>query len=94
MAEVKTLKMISGEEIITRVEDGSDDDHITIVKPRSIAITPIAPGEAQLALIPYIASDPDGSFDIPKTAIMCEINLSNDQLEMGYLEQTSGIVLT
>jgi len=93
MAEVKTFKMMSGEEVITRVEDGSTDNHIKIIKPRTIAITPIGPGQAQLALIPYVASDPDGEFDIPKTAIMCEITLSNDQLEKGYLEQTSGIVL-
>jgi len=92
MAEVKTFKMLSGEEVISRIENETDD-RITLVKPRTIAITPVGPGQAQLALIPYVASDPDGKFDIPKTAIMCPIELTNDQLEKGYLEQTSGIVL-
>ena len=93
MSEVKTFKMMSGEEIIARIENETDE-RLTIIKPRTIAITPVGPGQAQLSLIPYVASDPDGEFDIPKTAIMCIIDLSNPELEKGYLEQTSGIVLS
>ena len=55
---------------------------------------PVAAGQMQVALVPYAASNPDCSIVVNKSAIIGEIVDPSNEIQDGYLEQTSGIVLS
>ena len=91
--EVRSFKMISGDEVITRV-DNEDGVTLDFVKPLSIAQVNTGKNQVQLALIPYCASNPEAVLrGVQKSSILAEITPVNKELEAGYIQQTSGIVL-
>lgn len=92
MSDVRTFKMVSGEEVITRVE-GEDENNVTFAKPRVLALVPVGQGQVQVQMIPYVASNPDCTIKIARIAIGGEIDDPARQLVDGYMEQTTGIAL-
>ena len=101
MANVKVIKLLSGEEIITRIiskdEDKhihlADDGHTILDRPRVIVAQPQQDGSLGIGLIPYVAVDPEGTFKIKNSAIVGEAEKVREDLEKGYLQQTSGLQL-
>ena len=90
--EIKVFKLVTGEEVITRVikEYG---DHYTLSKPRVVAIHPGPDGKVAVTLIPLLASSQDGDVQIFKSAIIGQAMSTNSEIERGYIEQTTGIAL-
>lgn len=93
MSAVQVYKLITGEEIIARIGEEKEDT-ITLKSPRVVAIGPGPNGQMSVTLIPLFASCPDGDFELAKHAIVgTPIGDITEQLEKGYVAQTSGIEL-
>jgi len=93
MSEVQVYKLITGEEVISRIGEEKETT-ITLVKPRVVAIGPGPGGQMSITLIPLLASNPDGDLELEKSAIVGRPNGEiAKELEAGYLEQTTGLAL-
>ena len=91
--EIKVFKINTGEEIITRVTD-EDDVSYTLDRPRVVAIAPNPQtGQMSVTLIPLFAVDQDGQATIYKSAVVGQPHAINEELEKGYIHQTTGIAL-
>jgi len=91
--DIRVFKLNTGDEIIADVTDVTDES-LTLNKPRIIAVHPVAAGQMQVALVPFAASNPDSSVIMKCNAIVGEIVNPSQEIQDGYLEQTSGIVLS
>lgn len=88
---IKIFKLVSGEEIITKVlEDSSLQSYIVIEKPRSIQPVPQGPNQFGIGLLPYIITNADGQIKLYKAAISGECDAPSD-VEKVYLQQTTNI---
>ncbi len=94
MTNVITLKLSSGEEIISRVVK-RDETTIILDRPNMIGMVPAGPdGQVGIQLLPWIASNQDSKeVKVSLAHIVAEI-VPNDELEKGYLQRTSGIALS
>lgn len=82
-----SLKLISGEELIARLEE-SDGNTVTLVKPMSLIMGPQGFG-----LAPYMMSAPaDSKITIPTSAIVAQTKTA-DEIAKQYIKQTTGIQL-
>ena len=81
--KVYTIKLISGEEIISRVNqlDGVTE----LIKPRSIGM-----GPQGFAMMPWMLSAPDNNVVISDTAIIGATETSS-QVSKQYIQQTTGL---
>ena len=85
--EVVTLKIISGAEIIAKLEKETDT-HYKLSKPMVLNITPQG-----MALMPYILSvDPDIKLEMSKSNV-CMIAPTEKQFSDSYIQNTTGITL-
>ncbi len=90
--QIVVFKLISGEEVIGRMGE-KKDDRIFLEKPRAVAVTQgQQPGQMGIALVPFLASNPDGDIAILETHIMATA-VPTPELENGYIQQTTGIAL-
>lgn len=81
--KVYTIKMISGEEIIARVEQA--DGVTKLLKPRAIAMTGNSFG-----MMPWLISSPDSNVLVSDTAIVAAVETSQ-MVTTQYLKQVTGI---
>jgi hypothetical protein len=95
MSEVQVFKLITGEEVISRISEKKESETtITLVKPRVVAIGPGPNGQMSITLIPMLASNPDGDLELERSAIVGRPTGDVEKaLEKGYLEQTTGLAL-
>lgn len=88
---IKIFKLVSGEEIITKVfEDVPLQSFIIIEKPRSIQPIPQGPNQFGIGLLPYMITNADGQIKLYRTAISGECDAPPD-VEKVYLQQTTNI---
>jgi hypothetical protein len=83
--EIYTLKLVTGEEIITRLTDDSTF-HYKVYKPLVLSVT--ANG---VAMTPFLfTAEIEGNIDIPKTAVIAMAQ--TDRSTAGqYIKGTTGI---
>jgi len=82
---VYTLKLNSGEELITKVIE-TTNDYIQIEEPVSIA-----PSQQGMQMIPSVfTADPKGTFKLNTNSIAIYAE-TDDSIRMKYLEATTGI---
>lgn len=91
MSEIRSLKMVSGEEVICKLEQCTQYD-LTISSPLVLQVMPAPGGGYGLGLIPWIHSKKTGSFDVNRNQIMVNCSPDKDVAD-GYLSQVSGIQL-
>jgi hypothetical protein len=85
IGKVFTIKLNSGEELITKVVDITRDN-IIIEEPVSIA-----PGQQGMQMIPSMfTANPKGKFTLNSTSISLYAE-TDDNIRMKYLEATTGI---
>ena len=91
--KIVIFKLISGEEVIGRMGDTTEDNRIVLSRPRAVAVTQgSAPGQMGIALVPFLASNPDGDIAVAQDHIMATA-APTKELEDGYIQQTTGIAL-
>lgn len=87
--EVATIKLISGEEIIARVQE-VHDDHMILNKPLCLIPSPNGQG---LGLAPAIFStDPKDFVRVNNTAIALQAKTAQE-IASQYLQQTTGLTI-
>ena len=91
--KVIALKLSSSEEIIARVEHSTDEAY-TLSKPMMIGLAPSPDGSGVgIQMMPWVAANQDGSVHLFKSHIVAETT-PHEELEKGYIQQTTGIALT
>jgi hypothetical protein len=89
--DIVTIKMISGEEVITKFSGYTNDDctSFKIQKPYILAQTPKGPG-----LAPFILTGEDGaSVTLEKGTFVCMVKTDPDMATQ-YTSVTTGITLS
>lgn len=85
--DVISMKLSSGEEIITKLEDETTDFY-KVSKPLMVAATPQG-----LGLAPYMFTiEQDAKVKIFKTNVICAISTEKDMASQ-YIQNTTGIKL-
>ena len=82
--KVYTIKLISGEELIARVEQ--ENGVTELIKPRSIAMT----GNGGFGMMPWLVSAPDSNVLISDTTIVGAVE-TGQMVASQYIKQTTGI---
>ena len=90
MIKVVVLKLVSGEEVLAKLER-EDDTFLVVSKPMVVQIMPSKDGYG-VGLVPYIHSKTLGDYNIAKELVICMAEPDVD-VEKGYLGQVSGIQL-
>lgn len=91
MTDVKSYKLISGEEIIGKVHSESETE-VVLDDVLAVVAQPTQQG-LQIGLMPYFTSNDQAQLTITKTAIVTSA-APNKELETGYIQRTSKIDLT
>jgi hypothetical protein len=101
MSEVKSFKLVGGDEIVAEVigevtKDMNCDGPIiayVLRRPHILQFQPMGNGNLGLAFVPWTLSNPTiERIKIPVSQIVAEFEPA-DRVERQYLEQTSGISL-
>jgi len=83
---VYTIKLNSGEEMVTKIISNNDDGTITITDPVSIA-----PSQKGMQMIPSMfTSDPSQNITLNTNSISF-YGVTEDSIKMKYIEATTGI---
>ena len=96
--EVRVLKLVSGEEVIGKVEK-NEDDFIVLGNARSLMMQQTGDGQVGLGMVPFMpsadnpATDSESDVKIYKQFIMAEPIAVPSPLEDAYLRSTSKIAL-
>ena len=90
MADIVTLKLVTGEEIIGTKTTSSSDT--VLEKVRAIQVGMTAPGQLGVGLIPFSAACVDGEITVSEHAVVARIAHGKD-IEDAYLQQVTGIAL-
>ena len=96
--EVKVVKLVSGEEVIGKLED-TGDDYIVIANARSLMMQQGPDGQVGLGMVPFMpsadnpATDSESNVKIYSQFIMAEPTTVPSALEDAYLRSTSKIAL-
>lgn len=84
--EVYTFKLVTGEEVITRLSDIGDASY-KVYKPLVLSVT--ATG---VAMTPFLfTAEVSGNIDIPKTAVIA-LALTDRETSAQYIKGTTNIV--
>jgi len=84
--EVYTLKLVTGEEVITRLNDVGDASY-KIYKPLVLSVT-----QNGVAMTPFLfTAEIDGNIDIPKTAVIA-LAVTDRETAGQYIKGTTSIV--
>ena len=89
--EIIAIKLISGEELLGKVQ--SENDTSIVLSDVLGLIAQQTPTGVQIGLGPFMMSNPEGDLGIEKNAIVVRTT-PNADLEKGYMERTSKIDLT
>lgn len=89
--EVIALKLTSGEEIVARVEDRTDES-LTLDKAMIVGIGPGQDGQPTVQMMPWLAANQDATVTVFNSHVVAAFGLHPD-LERSYLQQTSRIQL-
>jgi len=90
--KVIAIKLVSGEEIISRVKE-RNDTFLVLDRPNMIGLAPAQGGMGiSIQLMPWMASNQDGDITVFVEHIVAETT-PDAELEKGYLTRTSGIAL-
>jgi hypothetical protein len=81
--KVYTIKLMSGEEVISRVEQ--EDGVTKLLKPRTVGM-----GPQGFAMMPWMMSAPDNNVVISDTVIVAATE-TNQSIATQYLKQVTGI---
>ena len=85
--EVVTIKLTSGEELISKLEEETAT-HFKLSKPMVLSM-----GPKGIGMVPYlITADPDKSVKI-KNATVTAIEATQKEFADSYIQQTTGIKL-
>jgi len=86
--DIVSIKVTSGEEIIAKLVDESDD-RLTVTKPFALV-----PGQGGgLGMMPWVLSiAPDQKIQINKNTTML-VHKTEDGISKQYLEQTTGLTM-
>ena len=92
MKDVKVLKLITGEEIITRLTE--TDKVISLDKPMMLRTVPAtsATGQIGFALVPWLVSGNNQIIEIERIHIIA-MDDARDQVSKNYLEAVTGLTL-
>lgn len=96
MEAVQVFKLISGEEVIARIDPSVDilnATHLVLNKPRVISIVPGQGGNIGVALMPLSVNAIDDEYVIIAGAFIGYPTKINPNLEKRYLSETSNIQL-
>lgn len=88
--EIKVFKLLSGEEIIAHTY--CTYFSWTLEKPRAVIMAPGPQGTVGVGIVPWIASNVDGTFKVNDSHIITTTD-PNENLKTEYLQQTTGIQL-
>lgn len=90
--QVVSFKLLSGEEVIGRVENETDDV-IVLSKVRSIQMVQTGPQSMGLHIMPYMASNLDGDISFRRAATTTVPSAPSSEAEKPYIENTTSIAL-
>ena len=93
--DVKILKLITGEEVITRVtEEENNYSLITLEKPMTLQMIPptTSTGQMGFALVPWMKAAKNEKVTISTEHIIAEDEAS-EQTEKNYLQVVTGLSL-
>lgn len=92
--EVVVLKFANGDEIMARMvgEDTSTNTFV-VEKPRGILPQRMPDGQISIAFVPWIISNPDGTFNVRADSLAANPAEASKEMETAYLSQTSGLQL-
>ena len=94
MNEIKVFKLVNGDELIAEVVSGHGAVNWKIKKIRMVLMQQHAQsGQLGLGLLPWLASNVDGEFELYSTALVGVPFNPEDELQKAYLQQTTGIAL-
>lgn len=82
--KVYSIKLLSGEEVISRVKK-EKDDVTELIKPRTVGM-----GPQGFAMMPWIMSAPDNNVVISDTVIMGATETS-EMVAKQYIQQVTGL---
>ena len=87
VGDIVSLKLTSGEEMITRLT-AEDDKHLTITKPLMLMAT-----EQGMGLAPFMFTiSPEAKIKLNHTSIVCIVKSAKDASDQ-YTKQTSGLAV-
>lgn len=91
MATVRSFKLITGEEVITRVEKETEEGYV-FDRPMVVIMVPRHDGQGMgIQVMPYLMSNQDGTINVKYSSILGEIAPIDEGLEKEYIKQTSSI---
>ena len=80
-----SFKLVSGEEIVARLEEETKE-HFTLIKPLMVIM-----GQQGLGLAPFMFTvKPDTKFKIKTQNVIC-IAKTDDEMSKQYIQSTTGI---
>lgn len=89
---VKSFKLVTGEEIIARVEEDLEN-RVVLLKPRVIRVIQARGGEVGIAMLPWVVSGGDENPVTLFAASIITIVTPTREVEQTYLSETSAIAL-
>ena len=96
MSEVKSFKMVGGDEVVSGLISTKEDTDGKVIsyrlrRPHILQFQPMGQGQIGLAFVPWTLSNPTIEvLDVPAAAVLLVFNPA-ENVETQYLEQTSGI---
>lgn len=92
MTTLLQAKLITGEWVIGQVQETLEEkDTITLKQPLMIHVVQQQPGQYGIALIPYDPTNPEGTVEIFRSAIIARPASIAKGLHDSYIERTSTI---
>ena len=88
---VKVLKLISGEEVITRISNGiGDTGSIVCEKPMMTQPVPVQGGQMAMGISPWMFAGKSDEVAIDRSSIIATTDAKKD-IEDKYIEMVTGI---
>ena len=88
---VKVLKLISGEEVITRISNGlGDTGSIVCEKPMTTQPVPVQGGQMAMGISPWMFAGKSDEVAIERSSIIATTDAKKD-IEDKYIEMVTGI---
>lgn len=92
MSSVQIFKLVSGEEIVGRVDSFEEGTDVLVKNPLRIDVVQTGPGQFGLSLQPFLKGAPDAPIPIKEHSIITTVEAPRE-FASAYLSQTSGIEL-
>lgn len=89
---IEIFKLVTGEELIAKVDDNSMCEMFTLSQPRVMQVMQTERGMSA-ALVPWLLTNPDADVIIKGVHIIARAKCPDD-VERSYLQQTSKLDLT